>query len=174
MSEKVELEKFPGYFVDKEGRVFSSWAKGRQLKPAKSGKKGYLQVSLYHRGFGKSVKIHRLVGYAFLGLDIDNPKIQIDHKDDDKTNNKLDNLRIATNSENCAAAKTRRKGVSKFRGVSKSGKIKNPWSAIACKDRKRYHLGNFKTEEEAARAYDKKAKELFGEFADLNFPEENT
>ena len=170
----VKLEEFPGYFVDKEGRVFSAKQKRlRQLKSS-SGGEGYLKVNLYNKGSKRDVYIHRLVGYAFLGLDIDNPKIQIDHKDSDKANNKLSNLRIATSSQNCAAAKPSRKGVSRFRGVKKSRRIENPWVASISKDNKTYHLGNFKTEEEAARAYDKKAKEFHGEFANLNFPEENT
>jgi hypothetical protein len=47
-----------------------------------------------------------------------------------------------------------------------------PWQARITFNRKTINIYAYKTEEEAARAYDKKAIELFGEFAQLNFPEE--
>lgn len=42
------------------------------------------------------------------------------------------------------------------------------------KDNKKYHIGDFNTDIEAAKAYDKKAQKLFGKFACLNFPEGST
>ena len=48
-----------------------------------------------------------------------------------------------------------------------------PWRAYIRHNQKLIHLGMYKTKEEAARAYDKKAVEVFGEFAHLNFPEEH-
>ena len=61
----------------------------RTLKPTKDSH-GYLCVSLYKEGKMKFVKIHRLVAEAFL----DNPDNlpQINHKDEDKTNNHVNNL----------------------------------------------------------------------------------
>lgn len=62
---------------------------------------------------------------------------------------------------------------SKFKGVSISKKSKNnPWRAYIKYKYQYYHLGQFKTQKEAAIAYDLKAKELFGNKAKLNFPEE--
>jgi len=60
-------------------------------------------------------------------------------------------------------------GASKYFGVSYNGKY---ISAQIYQYNKKIHIGNFKTEEEAARAYDKKAKELFGSNATVNFKEE--
>ena len=65
----------------------------------------------------------------------------------------------------------RKNNTSGFRGVYFT-KRANKWIAAIEKDKKKYHLGHYDTPEEAARAYDAKAKELFGEFARLNFPEE--
>tara|TARA_R100000655_G_scaffold10222_1_gene24822 strand:- start:2323 stop:2847 length:525 start_codon:yes stop_codon:yes gene_type:complete len=49
---------------------------------------------------GKMYKLHRIMGYCFLGLDINDPITQIDHIDRDKSNNHINNLRIVSNQEN--------------------------------------------------------------------------
>lgn len=94
-----------------------------------------------------------------------------DHKDRNSLNNQRNNLRLSTFSENCAN-RNPRKGSSKYNGVSYY-KTTNRWVAqIVCKG-VHMHIGYFKTETEAARAYDAKASEYFGEFAKLNFSKVN-
>ncbi len=95
----------------------------------------------------------------------------IDHVDHDGLNNQRSNLRICTSSQNQMNSKKQADRTSKFKGVTLRNKP-TPWLAGCKKDGKRHNLGHFKTEIEAAKAYDKKAKELFGEFARLNFPSE--
>ena len=67
------------------------------LKPGKDAK-GYKQVSLYKNGKGKMYKIHRLVAIAFIPNPNNYP--MINHKDEDKTNNCVDNLEWCTNKYN--------------------------------------------------------------------------
>ena len=90
----------------------------------------------------------------------------IDHADNDGLNNTRDNLRICTASQNHANQQKTR-GSSQYKGVSFS-KRANKWEVYINKDGKRYRLGYFTDEKKAAEAYDQKAKELFGEFAELN------
>ena len=61
---------------------------------------------------------------------------------------------------------------SKYKGVHLNPKL-NKWAVEVKCEGKRINLGLFENEEEAARAYDAKALELFGEFAAINFPEEH-
>jgi hypothetical protein len=88
----------------------------------------------------------------------------VDHINRNKLDNRRNNLRIATRTQN-EANKPGRAGSSKFKGVhAKSGK----WAAQIGHGGKKIHIGLFPTEITAAYAYNKKASELFGEFAYLN------
>jgi len=95
--------------------------------------------------------------------------VLIDHKDRNQFNNQKSNLRICNSQQN-----NFNKGpiTGQYKGVSYN-KENSKWKAQIMKTHKNYHIGYFNTEIEAAKAYDKKAKKLFGEFAYLNFPETN-
>ena len=99
------------------------------------------------------------------------PKLLVDHIDGDGLDNRRENLRLATHSENTCNRQSAPTGKSRFRGVyldKREGKGKKKWRAEIYKDNKKYRLGRFETEEEAAAAYNQKAIELHGEFATLN------
>ena len=84
------------------------------------------------------------------------------------TEEELKNVRLNKHSTR------KRKNVcySNYVGVSRQkNSNKNPWRAYITFKGKQILLGGFKTEEEAALAYDKKAKELFGNNAKVNFPD---
>lgn len=87
----------------------------------------------------------------------------VDHINNDRKDNRINNLRVATSQQNNSNKKPRKNSTSKYKGVSwdkESGK----WRA-ACN---RKYLGKFHDEKEAARAYNKEAKKQHGEFAYIN------
>jgi hypothetical protein len=112
---------------------------------------------------GRSVTMHRFILSPPDGMDVD-------HKDRDGLNNRRGNLRIATTAQNVANQRLSPNNTSGYRGVHRH-KSQRWVAAITC-NRKATHIGYFAKAEDAARAYDTKARELFGEFARLNFPEE--
>ena len=93
----------------------------------------------------KSIKRHRIMGYTFLGLDIDNPKENIDHIDGNKLNNSLDNLRIVNHQQN-HWNRTTAKG---YYWDKRSKK----WRARICLNNKQINLGLYNSESEARNAY---------------------
>ncbi len=92
-----QIYKFPNYSVNESGSVKSNTT--NVLKnPTLNPHNGYLMVDLYNDGKRKKIPVHRLVAEAF----IDNPKNLpcVDHKDGNRTNNHVSNIRWATYSEN--------------------------------------------------------------------------
>ena len=118
---------------------------------------GYRQIGIG----GKLYQAHRL---AWLYVHGELPDAQIDHKNLDRRDNRIDNLRIATPSEQARNQRLRADSTSGFKGVTWD-KANRRWLAQIKGDKKRYSLGLFATAEEAHAAYMAKAIELFGEFA---------
>ena len=99
------------------------------------------------------------------------PKIkgkEIEHKDRNRLNNQINNIRYATRSQNHANRKKSENSL--YKGVRlKIDRFRNkPWQATIRKDYKNYYLGYYSTAQEAAIAYNKKVIELYGEFARIN------
>lgn len=112
---------------------------------------------------GKGVKMHRLI------MGLTDPKMFVDHRDQNGLNNQRDNLRIATRSQNAANRSPWKIATSRYMGVSKKKlQGKKPWHAqITVKGRTR-SLGCYANEIDAAMAYNKAALEFHGEFANPN------
>lgn len=96
--------------------------------------------------------------------------IQLDHINGNTLDNRKANLRVCTRRQNSQNSRKRQGCSSRFKGVFWS-KNTGKWRARIKNSVKRIHLGYFESESQAAKAYDEKAKELFGEFAHLNFPD---
>ncbi len=119
--------------------------------------KGYLGISIK----GKSYLAHRVAWQHCVGLI---PKgMVIDHINRDKSDNRIDNLRVCTNSQNASnRAEVMTTNTSGFRGVSaQAGK----WLAYITHNRKRIYLGYHRTPEDAAAAHMEARKRIFGDFA---------
>lgn len=93
---KVKNIKRLQYDINK--KVFVYIEKEKMLKPSKN-KKGYLQVVLQKKKKRKSQKVHRLVAEAFISNPNNLPIVN--HKDENKQNNCVDNLEWCNNKYNC-------------------------------------------------------------------------
>jgi len=114
-----------------------------------------------------TIRMHRLI----MGLKAYNKKL-VDHINHDGLDNRRSNLRICTTGQNQFNRIPSKNTASKYKGVVHCTSNAN-WQAQIGFKGKRIYIGCFKTETKAANAYDKKAKELFGKFAYLNFPMED-
>lgn len=116
--------------------------------------KGYLQIKI-----GKNLYMaHRIAWLYQTGQDPIAFDMQIDHIDNNKTNNTFANLRLVTNKQNCENRTLNVRNKTGHRGVYKSG---NKFVAEICHNYKRMKLGNFSTLEDACKAVEQKRKELF-------------
>lgn len=108
--------------------------------------------------------LHNPERTVFMHHEVMETKELVDHRDGCKINNLKANLRLATFQQNLWNQKTRSNSLSKVKGVRFIERL-GKWQARICIDYKSINLGLFLTVEEAKAAYDKKAVELFGEFA---------
>lgn len=110
----------------------------------------------------KSIFMHNLILKPEQGQEIDHcNRIGLD--------NRLNNLRSCTHSQNCQNATPHKKSRSKYKGVTWL-KARNRWVADITVSYKMMRIGSFHSEILAAKAYDKAARKYHGEFACLNFP----
>ena len=109
--------------------------------------KGYLLVSID----GSDFMAHRVIWLIHYGED---PCLGIDHKDRDKSNNSIKNLRLATKKQNCR--NTNAKGYNLTKGR---------YQARIMVDGKMHNIGLYKTEQEASDAYQSVKQVLHADFA---------
>ena len=150
-----------GYFTmvdDEDYEYLNQWKWQVHIK-----KHGIYAVRNGYEKGGKRpwISMHRLIMNAQKG-------VLVDHKDRNGLNNQKDNLRFCSYSQNAMnRGADSDKVTSVYKGVGVHAvKGRNYISAVI----RGLFLGDFLTEEDAARAYDRKAIELFGEFARTNFP----
>lgn len=115
-------------------------------------KHGYYSVNLTKNSIQTTYTIHGLVAMSFLGHKPNGMSIVIDHINNNKTDNRLCNLQLINQRDNCSKDKHRYNYTSKYVGVGYD-KSNNKYNARIVLNGKQKHLGLFKNEIDAHHAY---------------------
>lgn len=133
----------------------------RVTRPGRSAKAGSVAGHVNQRGYwviwiGCNWMAHRL---AWLYVHGAWPDGHIDHINQDKADNRMENLRLVTHAENMQNRPHQRNNVSGFKGVAPCRRT-GRWQALICSNNKQIHLGFFDTPELAHAAYCEAAARL--------------
>ena len=125
---------------------YSHRGNGKYLKKGWNKLHPYTEKTLYQRVriVNKWFSVHRIVFYAFVGFDINDPTKQIDHIDRNRLNNNINNLRVLTNQQN------------QFNRINRGyiwNEASKKYQAYIRVNKILKSLGYFQTEEEAHQAY---------------------
>ena len=164
MEEWKIIEGYENYSISRNGEVRNDKTERILKYCLDSG--GYYIVSLYKNNKATNYCIHRLIGKYF----IENPNNHpcIDHKNGNRADNTIDNLRWCNYSQNGRNRKKKENTTSHFKGVH-FDKRDNKWRASCSLNGKLKYIGTYNTEIEAAEAYNNFVRENnLEEFTILN------
>ena len=159
---KITKELLHELFEYKDGVLYWKISRARnKIKPgdiagSRMKKNGYLYISINN----KLYRSHRLIFLMHYGY---MPEY-IDHIDNNRTNNRIENLRHATASENQYNRRISRNNTSGIKGISWSNSSKR-WKAQVMHEGVTTYLGSFTSLEKASEVLKKAREELHGEFA---------
>jgi hypothetical protein len=147
---KIKFENTKNYaLVDDDDYVYLSKFQWKEL---------IINENISYAGIGR-VLMHRVImGYPVGKV--------IDHIDGNGLNNKKSNLRVCTKAENLRNRRKNYNSFSRYKGITFNS---GSWKSVIMLNGKYIYIGRYKDEVEAAKAYDQKAREMFGEFAKTNF-----
>ena len=152
------------FYYDKLNGIFIC------IKPVGKLKQGNIVGNKNHDGYVrlkinyKSYQLHRL---AWLYVYGEFPKNEIDHINGIRYDNRIENLREATSSENARNKNASPRNTSNFKGVTYHKKS-NKWQAQASHNNKAHYLGLFESKEMAYKEYCNFVKNNHGDFAYKN------
>jgi len=156
----ISLERLR-YILDynsKSGKFIAKIGRQGRTKGAIAGGRAKGEPYWKIRLDGRQYYAHRLAWFWNTGSW---PKEQIDHIDNDPTNNRFENLREATHAENRWNSRRRPTSSSPYKGVAKSG---TKWVSSIKRNGAYTYLGTFDTADEAHSAYCQAGRDLHGEF----------
>ena len=150
--------------VFKNSQAHSAWnSRYADTEAGSATDRGYIVVRI----FGRRFLAHRIAYAIHHGLDMESIPDEIDHKNQDGTNNSATNLRPATHSQNLCNVGKWSSNTSGLKGAFWS-KRRRRWESKIRHAGKRYYLGTFNSAMEAHEAYKAKAEMLHQEFARMN------
>lgn len=159
MSKQIPLTQGKFAIVDDKNY---EWLNQWKWHAAKRGCTFYAErVTSRRLGKQKSISMHREILNVSKGQ-------EADHINHNGLDNRELNLRIVTRTQNMQNRRLLTRGTSPYKGVCWNKRARK-WYGCIQSNGKWIYLGTYDNEIEAAKTYDRKAKELFGEFAQTNF-----
>lgn len=154
-----DITNFKGlYQVSSFGRVKSlkrPWVNEDFIIKICNDESGYSIVCLSKNGKQNTKYVHRIMAFEFLNHTPCGHLIVIDHINNIKSDNRIENLQLISNRENCTKNMTR--GKNKYTGVYQN---KNKWSSKIYINGKQKHLGSFYSQAQASEAYQFELRKL--------------